>query len=326
MTIYRDLNDVKIDLNDFEELPLTDLEQIRIIYRTKKNISSNKRKKKWPGIAMAAVGICILTITLVLNDSITANMPFVGEKIEKYINQIEELDFAPYKTSVGETEENELGVLTLNEVMMDDQQLFLSATFEPAKGVEFDYQTTLKPQVKINGEVNTVTTGSQSIELNDSMYTIYNDIQLSQPVVEELLHIEIIYDTINFDTIIESPWTFEVEASQSLLLAEKKVYELNQLILLGDDESVRVERIISTPISTTIYFDLTQSSREDIRFTIQTVDGETAATYHSSYTSTEKGETSEIRFNGFTLENIPYYVVPVDSEGKSLSEESIFIE
>ncbi len=57
---------------------------------------------------------------------------------------------------------------------------FLSSTFEPAEGVNFDYQKHPMPKVLLNGQNLTSTTGGQSIELNDSMFTISNEVQLTE--------------------------------------------------------------------------------------------------------------------------------------------------
>jgi len=44
-----------------------------------------------------------------------------------------EVDFEAYKTEVRESVNNSIGRLTLNEVIMDDNQILLNATFEPVK-------------------------------------------------------------------------------------------------------------------------------------------------------------------------------------------------
>lgn len=51
-----------------------------------------------------------------------------------------DLNFETYKTVVGKTTENSLGSLTLNEVIVDDNQILLNATFKPENDTLFDYQ------------------------------------------------------------------------------------------------------------------------------------------------------------------------------------------
>jgi hypothetical protein len=323
MSIFKDLNDVKLDLSEFDEVLLSKHEQKRILRKVKREISSSKPKKKWPGVGIAAVAVCTLSLSLLtINNETIASIPFVGEVIEKYISSNENLDYSSYKTAIGETAENELGKLTLNEVMMDDKQLFLSATFEPAEHVDFDYQTKITPKVKINGKVYTVTTGGQSIELNNAMFTIYNDIELSQAIETEDVQIEISYDTWNFEKAIEHPWTFNVKVSQAQLIKEKKVFELNKTIKLNNGETVTIQKVVTTPISTTVYYDLSQSKSEDIYFKIQSEDGKLES-YSSAFTSNQLGDVSFVRFNGLKFKDTKYYLVTYDSQGNKLNESSI---
>lgn len=326
MSIYKDLNDINTDISEFQEIPLSDIEKKRIMKGFKKKITPRKQKKKWLGASVAIIA-CVLSLSLTLDKGTIASMPFVGGIVEKYINQNETLDYSSYKTAIGETAENVRGKLTLNEVMLDDQRLILSATFEPANGVKFDYETFLAPKVKINGQDFSVTTGGESIELNDDMFTIYNDIDLSKTIETEDVHIEISYDTwrhkLQDFEIIEQPWTFDVQVSQANLLAEKKVFELNKLITLNNGEKVTIEKVVSTPISTTVYYDLSQSKSENIYFRIKSEEGKTEQ-FSSTVTSNDNlGDVSFVRFNGFTFEDINYYLVAFDSEGNQLYESPI---
>lgn len=156
---------------------------------TKIQTSLKKTKKRW--IAVAAAAVFVLSVSLTIDKGTIASMPFVGAVIEKFLNNNERLDYSSYKTAIGETTENPLGKLTLNEVMFDDQRLFLSSTLQPADNVDFGYQTYIGPKVKINGKDYTVSTGGQSIEINNEMYTVYNDIELSQAIETEKVKVEI---------------------------------------------------------------------------------------------------------------------------------------
>lgn len=326
MSIIKELNDVKLDLSEFEELPLSEYEEKRILKDVHNKIHPKKQKKKWIGVGVAVVAACVLSVTLTIDKGIIANMPFVGEPIEKYINQNENLNYSSYKTAIGETAENSRGKLTLNEVMLDDQRILLSATFEPADGINFDYQTYIQPTVKVNGQEYTVTTGGQSIELNDSMFTIYNDIDLIDVITSEDVNIEISYDTWRYhlddEEVIEQPWTFNVQVSQDNLLAEKTVFEMNKTIKLNNGEIVTIEKVVTTPISTTVYYDLSQSKSEDIIFDIQSEEGLQSAYEKYPMTSSRSndlGYVSVIRFNGLTLGDTEYFLVPRNSNNELLS-------
>jgi len=330
MSIYKELNDINTDISEFQEIPISDMEKKRIMKGFKKKITPRKQKKKWLGVSVVVVAACVLSLSLTLDKGTIASMPFVGGIVEKYMYPNANINFSSYKTAIGETAENARGKLTLNEVMLDDQQLVLSATFEPADGVRFDYQTFLAPKVKINGQDFSVTTGGESIELNDDMFTIYNDIDLSKTIETEDVHIEISYDTwqhkLQDFEVIEQPWTFDVQVSQANLLADKKVFELNKLITLNNGEKVTIDKVVSTPISTTVYYDLSQSKSEKIYFLIQSEEGKTEQFSEASTSNDNVGDVSYVRFNGFTFEDTKYYLVAYDDflpEGNQLNESPI---
>ncbi|MGE7768845.1 DUF4179 domain-containing protein [Peribacillus sp. NPDC096540] len=175
MSIYNDLNELNVDLEQYEEKSLTNFEKKQWEKRVLKKIRKQKPShvKKYLGVTAAvilATGISISTGRVSI-----ANMPFVGETIEKYINSKENLDYSSYKTKIGETAENEYGKLTLNEVLIDGGRLLIGSTFELAEGIKFNYQMHPMhpmPKVLINGENLTSGTGGESVELNDSMFTI----------------------------------------------------------------------------------------------------------------------------------------------------------
>jgi hypothetical protein len=323
MSIFKDLNDVRLDISKFDELPLSGFEQKRILKKVHNKINPRKQKQKWLGVGAAVVAACTLSLVLTIDKGTIANMPFVSEPIEKYLNQIDTPDFSSYKTTIGVTEENSLGKLTLNEVMMDHQKILLSATFEPAEGVKFDYQTYIGPTIKVNGTDYEVSTGGQSIELNESMFTIYNDIDLSEEISTDEVNIEISYDTwrshLDEHQIIKRPWTFDVKVSQANLLAEKKVYEIDDTVTLNSGEIVTIDKVVTTPISTTIYYDLSQSSSENIYFNIQTEDGKQKETHMSGFASNRPGDVSIIRFNGFTIKDTKLFLIARNSEQELLS-------
>lgn len=320
MSFYKELNDIDEDLENIEEIPLTAAEKKRIQKKANSKIRPGRPYKKRWGFGLAAAAVLLLSLALTIEKGTIASMPFTGEPIEKYINNIDPPDYSAYKTEIGESAENDLGRLTLNEVMMDDQQLYLSATFEPAEGVEFDYQTYIGPTLKINGQDYTSFTGGQSIQLNNSMFTIYNDITLTESIKTENLSIEISYDTWEFHETIEQPWVFNVDVSQKKLLAAVKEYEVDKEVILSNGDKVRIGKVVSTPISTSVYYDLSQAHSEDIYMAIETEDGTEVAQRSFSFTSNEEGDISFIRFEELAFDESIYYLKALNGEDEVLSE------
>ncbi|MBK5425797.1 MULTISPECIES: DUF4179 domain-containing protein [Bacillus] len=323
MSIYKELNDIQLDITEFEEVSLTKIEEKQWEKRVKKKLRKNKQSKKWFGVA--AVCMLIVSIIVPLGQSSLANTPFFAGLIEKYIDEEQPLDYSSYKTAIGKTAENKYGKLTLNEVLVDENKLLISSTFEPAKGVNFDYQTFLIPQVRINGRDFSNTKDAQSIEVNDSMFTIYGAVDFSEMPQTDALQIEITYNTFNRDTVIKQPWIFDIEVSQAKLMKEKQTFELNETIALYDGNKVTVKKVVSTPISTTIYYDVTQSANEGIYFKIESESGE-AHIFKEVVISNKDGGISFSRFDGIDLAVGKYSLVPYSGEENKVIGPSIQIQ
>ncbi|WP_042458921.1 DUF4179 domain-containing protein [Neobacillus dielmonensis] len=323
MTIYHELNNVKVDLQEFEEIELSKIDKKRILKQVKKDLSSKGSRNKWIPISMSVAAL-LLSVIVTLDKGTVADMPFIGEKIEKYINSNENLDYSSYKTEIGQTAENELGKLTLNEVMIDDHRILVSSTFQPTSHVDMDYQTAITPTVKINGQDTAVSTGGETVELNNHMFTIFNDIELSQEINSEKVNIEISYDSWDRE-VINRPWVFKVEVNQSQLMEEKKVFELNKQITLDSGDLITIREVVTTPMSTTVYYDLSQSKSEDIHFKIESQAG-VKGEFSSASNSNKPGDLSYSRFNGVTLENGEYFLMVYDSEGNRLMKEAVPIK
>lgn len=258
MSVYKDLNEIEIDLTEFEEQPFSKLEKKRVQKKALKKLSLNKRNN---GFSMGAAAAVLAVGLVAINHQAIANIPFVASLLEEW-KQTEEVDWMPYKNTIGVTSTTQMGDLTVNEVIVDHDKILISATLQKTDATEFSYQHQLLPAISINGEtVEVKTTEAQSIEQNSEMYTIYNQITMAQPIEDGNLSMQLIYDhmmtpgseSLHGEKLAE-PWTFDITASQLSVQQQTVVKELNQHISLIDGSSFSIDRIITTPISTTIYY------------------------------------------------------------------------
>jgi hypothetical protein len=318
MSIYKELNDLQLDVSGYEEMPLTEIEQKKWEKRVLKKLHKGKKNdsKKWIGLAAAFV--LAIGVTIPFGKVSLAEMPFMAGLIERFINVEKPLDYSAYKTAIGETAENAYGKLTLNEVLVDADNLLISSTFEPAKGVSFDYQTYLSPHVLVNGEDLQKSGGAQSIKVNDNMYTIYGDIKLSHLPNEGPLQLNITYDTFSKDKsiAIEEPWVFDVMVLTSQIEKDTKTFNINKTITLNNGEKVTLDKVIASPVSTLIYFDLTQAS-ESTSFKLVSASGK-EVTFREGYGSSDIGDTSYGRYAPIDLEKETYSLVPYNEHGEEI--------
>ncbi|WP_107951539.1 DUF4179 domain-containing protein [Lysinibacillus parviboronicapiens] len=268
------------------------------------SLSEDQPKKKRVRKKWFVIALCIVVVSCV----IITNLPVVAS----FLDKSKEPDFSVYKTFVGQTIENDFGRLTLNEVMMDDNQILLNATFEPVEDLDFDYQVFFIPQVLVNGQNFTVRNGGQTIAQTDSIYTIYNSVKMSELPQNEKLKLEIRYNDWNWEKPIDKPWVFKIEALQEQLLEDRIIFSVDKAITLNDGQVIKVEKVVSTPISTTIYFQSTQSLQESIAFNILSESGKTWR-YDSSYPLNEEHTQWGIRFDALYLKDKMYELIPVET-------------
>lgn len=188
-----------------------------------------KVQKRW-----FFVVVCILIVGGVL----ITKIPFVGG----IIGEKATINYDDYKTDVGHTTENNFGKLTLNEVVVDDNQLLLNATFVPEDGTSFDHQIFFFPQVLVNGQNYTVRLRGQSIEQRENKYTIYSSVQVSELPQDNTLTLDISYNKWNLEQPIDQPWEFHVDASQKKVQADKKSISVNKTIVLTNGNKVKVTK------------------------------------------------------------------------------------
>lgn len=229
-----------------------------------------------------------------------------------------ELNFEAYKTVVDKTTENALGRLTLNEIIIDDNQILLNATFKPVKDLNFDNQIFFFPQVFVNGKELTVRNGGQTIQQSDKKYTIYSSVKLSELPEDKILNVDIRYNDWNEETKIDDPWEFQVEASQEQLQEDRNTFSVEKKVKLLDGQKITIEKVVSTPMSTTVYFHSEKSLlNEAIHFKIQSASGET---WHinSAYPLNEDYTKWGVRLDALYLTGNSYELIPVAKNGSEL--------
>ena len=308
MSVYKDFNEIEMDLTEFEDQYLTKGECKQIKHRALKKLPQKKRRYLGSSVAAAAV----LAISLVaFNQQSIANIPFVAGLLENW-NQPNEVDWTPYKNTIGQTMSTEFGDLTLNEIIVDYDKLLVSATLELAEDSTFSYRHQLVPSIIMNGQkVEKVRNSTQSIEQNNDMYLVYNEIQLEGPIKDELMSIQLSYDRMltpsgepAFGESIAEPWIFDVTAAQLAVQEETVVKKLNQQVALPNGQSVVIDSIVTTPISTTVYFsgyDLDENSQ-------MALVNEAGTVYSWQSQTVEDDGTGVLNFSGATFVDQPIYL------------------
>lgn len=275
MSIYSDFNDIEADISSHSHEPLTKLEKKRIAKTIYTKLSPVKKRGGFIAASVAAIALSAIVVT----SPTIANMPLVAGFLEDWIPG-EEQDFTAYKNPIGITATTANGELTLNEVIVDYDKLLISSTFVKADGFDYSYKYQVVPDIYIDGQkVEVVNTSAQSIEQNSSMFTVYSEITLAAPLDSSELNLEVVYGRMLTDSEadpiegvkLSEAWTFDVTANQLAVQEETIVSTPAITIPTFDGGSFVIDKVVRTPISTTLYF---SSSSEGSALDIQLVDAE----------------------------------------------------
>lgn len=275
MSLYSDFNDIESDITSQNHEPLTKLEKKRIAKTIYTKLSPVKKRGGFIAASVAAIALSAIVVT----SPTIANMPLVAGFLEDWIPG-EEQDFTAYKNPIGITATTANGELTLNEVIVDYDKLLISSTFVKADGFDYSYKYQVVPDIYIDGQkVEVVNTSAQSIEQNSSMFTVYSEITLAAPLDSSELNLEVVYGRMLTDSEadpidgvkLSEAWTFDVTANQLAVQEETIVSTPAITIPTQDGGSFVIDKVVRTPISTTLYF---SGSSEGTALDIQLVDAE----------------------------------------------------
>ncbi|MNK35093.1 hypothetical protein D3C87_536060 [compost metagenome] len=323
MSLYEELNDVRMDVSAYEEETITEMERKRWEKRVLRKLPKRKSRSviKWAGLA----GAIVLTASLVIpiGGTALAKMPLIYRLIESFIQVDNPPDLSNYKTAVGETAENAYGRMTLNEVLVDTDRLLISATLETDKRMNIEDMGAPFPTIFVNGEEAPHPFWNEGFgEKNDGIYTITGDIPLNTlPHFPsgELLQIKISYDFSRKDmrAQIDKPWVFDVKVSTKQMQKDTVTYEINKPLPLKHGGTVTINKVVSSPVSTTLYYDVSQAMLG--KFWIRLVSKGGMVKELQFYESKLSGERTYHRYGPLDLKKGAYWIVAEDKNGKEIS-------
>lgn len=227
---FKRLNDEKIELSAYEDFPLRDVEKKAIKKRIKSKLKNKKKSRKKLLVAAASLAAFMFLIVKA-HLYIFTDIPIIGSMIEEYI-PCKGQSLKDYKTVIGKTVVDNGIIVKFNGVILDDDQLIISSTFQSHQvnlaDVLFPF-----PKVCINDEKMAADIIRDNIKINDSTYTYLAAISLENVHVEDKLNMKIVYENIeminpynpynpNNPVQLSGKWRFTFTVSKEELVAGTK--------------------------------------------------------------------------------------------------------
>ena len=335
----RILNKVEVDLTDYVIEDLNDIEKANLKKIIKKQVKkkdySFHRFKKQCRVACLVLGALGIGSGVVL-----AGTNVLGYDFE-YLFGVDKDVFKDYKTVINEAVYDKGVHVKLNEVMMDNTDLIINATFQFDEPPSKDEHVFLRPQTKIyiNGkQLNSGSHGSVQ-KVTDTQY-IYN--RGHSINTEELpnsnMHVKIVFSNIRAgDEVFRGKWEFEFDTNREQLLIDLEKYDIDRSFTIEEEQQVDLLNVELTKIATVINFKMNHTKYE-VEFKVE---DDLGNKYHLNSLSISHG-VENIGYQRFEALNpnatrliiTPYFAPKPESSGKGpdledytlLTEQQVIID
>jgi hypothetical protein len=271
--VYELLNDVDIDLSQYEEVELSDIEKKHI----KKRLHQSLKVGIIPKVSkVVAAVLCIIVIsgfTLVKTaPTFAVGIPVVGDII-KHMTGYDYAEFDKYTSVINKAVDKNGVKITLNEVMMDKNQLRIATTFKSTEKLKDKVLFMESPKIFINGKQLNPNSGGTGQLVDDNTFLDVATFDIHDVKIPANISMKVVYDKFQIgdglqkDTkIIPGPWEFQFNVSKSEIEKSSKVIKLNRSIN-SNSEKISIKDLSITPLTTNLSYKF--SGEDFIRFIIK---------------------------------------------------------
>ncbi|WP_250675734.1 DUF4179 domain-containing protein (plasmid) [Paraclostridium ghonii] len=250
-----------------------------------------KRKKRTKTIIITcSLSLAIISSTLFLNGEVSAQMKQAFWSIASYFGL--DTDLSEYKTTINKPITNNGYTITLNEVILDKNELTISSTVKSENGGFSGYPEMLE-SIYINGKrINSDLNGS-SENVDDSTVNNVNTYFLDKELSEEV-NIRVEYSGIQIlnDTgseKIQGDWSFNFNTNADTLVKDTLSVNLNKKFKLDDGKTIKLKKYISNSLGTKIEFEEPKSGTDCMMKIVGADNLGNKVEFYSNYANNGKG-------------------------------------
>lgn len=264
------LNDIKVDVDDIQEIELSKEEKSRISNRVQNKVKKTKKINR--NVVAVATLLFVLSGSIVLNnETVIAKVSKIGRQIESFFDKEEE-SLRVYKNQILKEAEDKGIKFMLHEAILDDEELYISASIDYN---DFDksilkskydgdpkiipYQAQPKFEIYLNGESVDISGAGGSYEYNaDNTVDILLTADMENSKLDEIYDVKLSIDNmeaqlgVNKNENIEGKWNIDFQMNGKEMLDEIKVIDINKQIELEykkDKISIDANQMRITPAS-----------------------------------------------------------------------------
>lgn len=253
--IYRLLNEIEMDVDQYDEEEMNESE----IKNIEKNMKQHMRAGAiWKKAATTAAVLC-LGMGMLFNKQGYAFAESISHKISS-IWQLHNVD--KYVDVVNTSQQDQGYIVTLNEVIMDNDELIISQTIHNGRGLEKEVWT--QGELKVNGEkISDMTSSDEVIPVDDYTQISIDCVNISDIQLNSYGSYEIEYNIFGLDNghdVINGNWTFHFTVTGEELRKDTVELILDDKINLPNGDVVVLEKYSSNPVTQKIYYRMLYNS------------------------------------------------------------------
>jgi len=245
------LNDANINVDDYEEMEVTELEVKKVKNSLKKLMKKKRNGWKKKAFSAAAAAVIATTILGFSFPTYASNIPIVGD-IFRAIDGDRFANFQAFSNEIGITKTNNGISITINEAIFDGETVFFTYTIESDKDlgekISLDAFTSAK-EIKFNGSWQQ---GNEIERVAENQYVGVGWLaspDLNDPTVDVDWNI---YRILNGDgeKVADGKWHFDfsVGATNNEELSINKKSS-------DDGAEALVDKVFFSPVSMRVYYE-----------------------------------------------------------------------
>lgn len=249
--IYDILNDVTIDLNEYDQEDFNDLEITKIKNKFKKSTYPKKNNYKRFSLTASVFLLVFSLFTTNIGSIVWAHTNMIVYDIKTYLGLEGNLD--EYKTVVNEAQTLNGITVKLNEVILDDNQLILSTTYKSNKKLD-EMGIIFTTNIYVNGRniCDGASGSSEKIDEFTEVEVTYNDLI---DTLKGDLDIKLVFsDPLINGKTIKGDWIFAFKTNGDELALDTKKVLLNNTFELENNQKIILEKYTSNNLGQKIYF------------------------------------------------------------------------
>lgn len=251
--IYELLNNINIDESEFVEMNVNDIEKTKV----KKILKKSARKNSYiNGLKVASVAILSVGLlgTTSLGQKTFANINEFFYDISTQLGINKGLD--DYKKVVGESITKDGVTVSLNEVVVDKDQLIVTQTIKSKDKIEYGYASP-NTKIFINGKEIKSDAGGSAQPIDDNTVELFMYYKLDTKLTGDIdVRMEI--SSIGFmngekEETKQGPWMFEFKTNAKIVKDTKEV-KLDESFKLENGQTIKLEKYTSNDLAKEIKF------------------------------------------------------------------------